>query len=222
MNSMIKENVKSILVRLPAGVEVVAAGKSRSAEEIRQAVEAGIRIVGENYVQEAEEKFKVIGRTAQWHFIGHLQKNKVKRAVEIFDMIETVDSFKIAEQIDKVCQPKSKVMSVLIEVNSAREKQKFGVFPEDVEPLIEQIRQLKYIKICGLMTMGPFLENIEELRPYFRGIRELFEKIKSLNLAGIEMGYLSMGMSDSYPIAIQEGANLVRIGTAIFGKRRQS
>ena len=216
---MIKENTRKILAEVPAGIQVVAATKLRKVEEIKQAIEAGIRIVGENYVQEAEDKFRVIGRVVQWHFIGHLQKNKVKRAVEIFDMIQTLDSFKIAQEIDKVCRLRNKVMPVLIEVNCAREKQKFGVLPEQTESLIKEIRQLENMKILGLMTMGPFLENPEELRGYFRETRQLFERIKSLNLPGVEMRYLSMGMSDSYQIAIQEGANLIRIGTVIFGKR---
>ncbi len=217
---MIKENVRRIFPHLAAGVQLIAATKSRSAAEILEAVEAGIKIIGENYVQEAEKKFKVIGRKVQWHFIGHLQRNKVNRAVEIFDMIETLDSFEIADQINKVCKSKDKVMPVLIEVNCAGEKQKFGFLPEEVESFIERIRQFKYIKILGLMTMGPLLEKPEELRPYFKQTRRLFERIKTLNLANVEMRYLSMGMSDSYQVAIQEGANLVRIGTAIFGKRK--
>jgi hypothetical protein len=217
---MIKENVKKIITQLPSDVKMVVAGKSRSINELKEAIEAGAKIMGENYVQEAEDKFKVIGRIVQWHFIGHLQKNKVKRAVEIFDIIETVDSFKIAKAIDKVCQLKNKVMPILIEVNCARENQKFGLLPEDVESCVKQVGELKYVRIMGLMTMGPFSKNPEELRPYFKETRQLFDKINSLNLPGVEMKYLSMGMSDSYQIAIQEGANLVRIGTVIFGKRK--
>lgn len=205
---------------MPPGVQVVAATKSRSIGEIQEAIEAGIKAVGENYVQETEDKFKVIGRQVVWHFIGHLQRNKVKRAVEIFDMIQTVDSFEIAQEIDKVCKLKNRVMPVLIEINCAREKRKFGLFPEDVESKLLQIRQLRYIKVLGLMTMGPFLDNQEELRPYFRQTHQLFERIRSFNFPGLEIRYLSMGMSDSYWIAIQEGANMVRIGTAIFGKRK--
>lgn len=217
---MIKENTKKVFAQVPGGVQIVAAAKSRTVAEIQEAIAAGIRIVGENYVQQAEDKFRVIGRAVGWHFIGHLQRNKIKRAVEIFDMIETLDSFAIAEGIDKACGLENKVMPVLLEINSAREKQKFGLFPEDVQPLIEQIRQLKHIKILGLMTMGPNLSNPDQLRVYFKQTRQLFERIKALNLPEVEMRYLSMGMSDSYQIAIQEGANLIRIGTAIFGKPR--
>lgn len=216
---MIKENVRRISAQLPAGVEIVAAGKLRSVDEIREAIEAGIKIVGENYVQEAEDKFRVFKKMVQWHFIGHLQKNKVSRAVGIFDMIETVDSFKIAQEIDKVCGLKNKVMPVLIEVNCAREKQKFGLLPDEVEPLIERVRQLKFIKVYGLMTMGPFLEKREELRFYFRETRQLYQRIKSFDFPELEMRYLSMGMSDSYQIAVDEGANLIRVGTGIFGRK---
>ena len=218
---MIRENIKNVFAQMPDGIQIVAAGKSRSIAEIQEAIAAGIRIVGENYVQEAEDKFRVIGRAVQWHFIGHLQRNKIKRAVEIFDMIQTLDSDEIAQGIDKVCGLKNKVMPVLIEINSAREEQKFGVLPENTEPLIRRISQSKHIKISGLMTMGPNLLNPEELRPYFKETRQLFERIKSMNFPNVEMKFLSMGMSDSYQIAIQEGANLVRIGTAIFGKRKQ-
>jgi pyridoxal phosphate enzyme (YggS family) len=218
---MIRENIKKVFAQMPGGIQILAAGKSRSIAEIQEAIAAGIRIVGENYVQEAEDKFRVIGRAVQWHFIGHLQRNKIKRAVEIFDMIQTLDSPEIAQGIDKACGLKNKVMPVLMEINSAREEQKFGVLPENAEPLIKELFQLKHIKINGLMTMGPNLLNPEELRPYFKETHRLFERIKSMNFPNVEMKYLSMGMSDSYQIAIQEGANLVRIGTAIFGKRRQ-
>lgn len=200
-------------------MELAAASKSRSIAEIQQAIAAGVKVVAENYVQEAGEKFKAIGRQVKWHFIGHLQRNKVKRAIDIFDMIESVDSWEIAAAIDKACAAEEKKMLVLVEVNCAREKQKSGVFPEDVERLIEQIHRLSNIKVMGLMTLGPFLQNTEQLRPYFRETQRTFEAIKSLGLAGVEMRYLSMGMSDSYRVALQEGANLVRIGSAIFGKR---
>ncbi|MBU0549068.1 MAG: YggS family pyridoxal phosphate-dependent enzyme [Candidatus Omnitrophota bacterium] len=217
---MIKRNTENLLNRLPAGIQIVAATKARNPEVIKEAIKAGIKIIGENYVQEAEAKYNVLGRVVQWHFIGHLQKNKVKRAVEIFDMIQTIDSFEIAQAIDKACSLKKKVMQVLIEVNSAREKEKFGLFPQDVCSFIEEARQLKNIKINGLMTMGPFLKDASQLRPYFKEARRLFERVKSLNLPGVQMCYLSMGMSDSYQVAVEEGANLIRIGTAIFGRRK--
>jgi len=211
----IRNNIQDILTSLPSHVELVAAAKGRSVEEILEAIEGGVKIVGENYTQEAEEKFSVIGRKVKWHFIGHLQKNKVKKAVRIFDMIETVDSVEIAALVDKSCAEIEKVMPVLIEVNSGKEKNKSGILPEDLENLIKDISGFKNIKPLGLMTMGPFLKNPEDYRPYFRLTLALFDKIKS----AIDIKYLSMGMSGSYQVAIQEGANLIRIGTAIFGPR---
>ncbi len=216
---MIRQNVNQILSELPEGVQLVAAAKTRQPEEILETVGAGVKIVGENYVQEAERAYEIVGARAKWHFIGHLQKNKVKKAVRIFDMIETVDSVAIAREIDKRCAQSGKLMPVLIEVNSGREKQKSGVFPESVEQLVRDIAALLNIKVMGLMTMGPLLADPEDLRPYFAETRKIFEKIKKLGLPNIEMKYLSMGMTNSYKIAIKEGANMVRIGNKIFGQR---
>ena len=216
----IKEKVEWILKELPDGVILIAATKGRSIEEINEAIEAGIKIIGENYVQEAEKKFEAIGKKVKWHMIGHLQTNKVKKAIEIFDMIETVDSEKIAREIDKEAKKRNIIFPILIEINSSREKQKSGVLPEDAEKLIYEISKYENIKIEGLMTMGPFVENPEDIRPYFRITKELFEKFKNLNLPNFEMKYLSMGMSDTWRIAIEEGANIIRIGAAIFGPRR--
>ena len=218
---MIAENVKRLLSELPKGVMLVAAAKARRPEEVLEAVRAGVKIIGENYLQEAEEAYALVGREAEWHFIGHLQRNKVKKAVALFDMIETVDSLRLAEEIDRRCAQIDKVMPVLIEVNSGREEQKAGVMPEEVEDLVKAIAKLNHIKVMGLMTMGPYLQKPEDLRPYFRLTRELFERLKKLKLPGVEMRYLSMGMTDSYQIAIEEGANIVRIGTKIFGPREK-
>ena len=216
---MIKENIQKILSELPEGVELEAACKTRTPWEILEAVEAGIKIIGENYVQEAESAFGIIGNKAKWHFIGHLQKNKVKKAVKIFDTIETIDSLELAELLNGACLKENKTISVLIEVNSGREKQKFGVLPEEAQALIEKISKLKNIKVMGLMTMGPMAGDPKDAQPYFVETKKLFEKIKALNIENVEMKYLSMGMSNSYKIAIEEGANLVRIGSSIFGER---
>jgi len=215
----IKENVQKILGELPGGVELVAAAKTRQPEEVLKAVQSGIRIIGENYVQEAERAYKVVGGKAKWHFIGRLQKNKVKKAVGIFNMIETVDSIEIAKEIDKRCRQIGKVMPVLVEINSGREEQKSGIFPENAEQLIKEISVLQNIKVMGLMTMGPRFGNPEDSRPYFVETRKIFDKIKKLDLPNVEMRYLSMGMTNSYKIAIEEGANIVRIGAKIFGER---
>ena len=216
---MIDENVKRIISELPAGVDLVAAAKTRTPDEIRRAVDAGIRIIGENYVQEAEEAFAALGRIARWHFIGHLQKNKVKKAMPIFDMIETVDSVKLAELIDRECAKLDKTMPVLVEVNSGREPQKSGVLPEEAERLIRDLSEINHIQVLGLMTMGPRFGDPELARPYFQETKRLFDRLSQLDLDNVEMRYLSMGMSNTYEIAIEEGANMVRIGTKIFGKR---
>ncbi|UCC40920.1 MAG: YggS family pyridoxal phosphate-dependent enzyme [Candidatus Aminicenantes bacterium] len=216
---MIEENVKRILEELPPGVQLVAAAKTRTPEEILQAAEAGILIIGQNYVQEALAAFNLIGHRVKWHFIGHLQRNKAKKAIEIFDMIETLDSVELAREIDKRSNNRDKIISVLIEVNSGREKQKFGIFPEEVESFLQEISGFKNIKIQGLMTMGPMFGDPENARPYFVETKKVFERIKSLDLPDVEMKYLSMGMTNSYRVAIEEGANIVRIGTKIFGPR---
>ena len=216
---MIGQNVNQILSELPEGVQLVAAAKTRQPEEILEAVEARAKIIGENYVQEAEKAYEVVGNRAKWHFIGHLQKNKVKKAVRIFDMIETVDSVEIAREIDKRCAQIDKIMPVLIEVNSGRESQKSGVLPENVEQLIEEISALPNIEVMGLMTMGPRVGNPEDSRPYFVETRKIFERMKKLNLPNVQMRYLSMGMTNSYKVAIEEGANMVRLGSKIFGER---
>ncbi len=216
---IIEQNVNQILSELPEGVQLVAAAKTQQPEEILEAVEVGVEIIGENYVQEAERAYDVVGSRAKWHLIGHLQRNKVKKAVRIFDMIETVDSVEIAREIDKRCAQISKVMPVLIEINSGQEKQKSGVFPEGAEQLVRELSAYQNIKVMGLMTMGPRFGNPEDSRPYFVETRKVFENIKKLNLTNVEMKYLSMGMSNSYQIAIEEGANMVRLGTKIFGER---
>jgi pyridoxal phosphate enzyme (YggS family) len=215
----IRENIGKLLKELPRGVELAAAAKSRTPDEVLQAVEAGVKVIGENYVQEAEKARAAIGDKAEWHMIGHLQKNKVKKAVALFDMIETVDSVELAREIDKRCAEMGRVMPVLVEVNSGREEQKAGVLPENAEQLVREISLLSNIRVMGLMTMGPRFGNPEDSRSYFVITRQLLQRIKALKLPNVEMKYLSMGMTNSYKIALEEGANLVRIGTKIFGER---
>ncbi|MGD0210843.1 MAG: YggS family pyridoxal phosphate-dependent enzyme [Desulfomonilia bacterium] len=215
----IRDNVLKLRSEIPQGINVVAAAKSRNAQEILEAIDAGITIVGENYLQESKEMIEAIGKKAAWHFIGHIQKNKVKHIVPLFDMIETVDSLELSGLIDQHSTRHGRIMPVLIEVNIACEAQKHGAMPETVSELIRQISGLPNIRVKGLMTMGPFVEDPEELRPYFRQARTLFEEIKALNILNVSMDDLSMGMSDSFRIAIEEGATMVRIGTKIFGER---
>jgi pyridoxal phosphate enzyme (YggS family) len=216
---VIGERVKALLGELPSHVELVAAAKSRIPREVAEAVAAGVMIIGENYVQEAEAAQAAVGRAVSWHFIGHLQTNKAAKAVELFDLIETVDSLKLAREIDKRSRAKDRVMPVLIEINSGREPQKFGVLPEEAESLIRDLAGLPNIRVEGLMTMGPETGEAEDSRPYFRLTRELFGRIADLAIPGVAMTRLSMGMSHSYRVAVEEGATLVRLGTILFGPR---
>jgi len=215
----IAEKVKRILQTIPQGVTLVAAAKSRTADEVRAAIHAGVTCVGHNYVQEAARMIPLIQEPVRWHMIGHLQRNKVKKAVQLFDMIETVDSWRLAQEIDKRCAALDKVMPVLIEINSGREASKSGVLPEEVDELVRRLSELPHIHIQGLMTMGPRFGNPEEARPYFRATKEAFDRLAAANIPNVEMRYLSMGMSNSYQVAIEEGANMVRIGTLLFGER---
>jgi pyridoxal phosphate enzyme (YggS family) len=212
----IRENVQKLLSELPGGVELVVAAKDRTAKEVLEAVAAGVKVIGENYVQEAERDYLAIENRVRWHCIGSLQKNKVKKAVRLFDMVQTVDSLEIAREIDKRCAQIGKVMPVLVEINSGREEQKSGVLPEDAEELIKALSGLPNVRVTGLMTMGPRTGDPEESRPYFVTTRKLFERIKGLKIPNVEMRYLSMGMSNSYQVALEEGANMVRIGTKVF------
>ena len=217
--AVIRENVGTLLRELPPHVVLVAAAKSRTPEEVREAVEAGVRVIGENYVQEAVAAQAIVGRGVKWHFIGHLQTNKVKKAVEIFDLIETVDSPKLGREIDKRSRDAGKTMPILIEINSGREPQKSGVIPEDAEALVRELSGLANIKVEGLMTMGPETGDPEVSRPYFELTKELFDRLGNLSVPRVTMTWLSMGMSHSYRVAVEEGANVVRLGTRLFGPR---
>ena len=217
----ILDNYNRLRSSIPEYVEIVVAAKTRTVDEIREIISTGATIIGENYVQETRKVQEELGNgTISWHMIGHLQRNKVKDAVKIFDMIETVDSIALAKEIDTRCANIGKVkMSILIEINSGSEPQKSGVLPEKALPLIQEIALLQNIKIVGLMTMGPLSGNPESARPYFIETRKIFNEIKSINIPNVEMHYLSMGMTNSYKVAIEEGSNMVRLGTAIFGER---
>jgi hypothetical protein len=217
----ITDRYNKIVEEIPDYVTLVAAIKTRTAEEIREAIDAGIGIVGGNYVQETGQMLNILGRQVKWHMLGHLQRNKVKQAVQIFDMIQTLDSLRLAKALDSRCANIGKVMPVLVEVNSGRESQKTGIFPEELDELIHSLVDLRNISVQGLMTMGPELGNPEDLRPFLRETKEAFDRIASDRIPGIEMRYLSMGMSDSYAIAIEEGSNMIRLGTKLFGPRRQ-
>jgi pyridoxal phosphate enzyme (YggS family) len=215
----ITESVDSILKTIPTDVILLAAAKTRSLEEVEEVIRAGVTHIGYNYVQEALPIIQAIGSWATWHMIGHLQRNKAKPAVQHFDMIETIDSWRLAKAVERHCTNVGKTMPVLIEINSGREANKTGAMPESIDALVERMSALEHIHVEGLMTMGPRFGDPEDSRPYFKTTREAFERLAAKNLPNVSMQYLSMGMSNSYHIAIEEGANIIRIGTVLFGER---
>jgi hypothetical protein len=216
----IEERARRLLSDIPAGVAVVAAAKTRTPDEVRAVLAAGISIVGENYVQEAEATQAALSHAAaRWHLIGHLQRNKAKDAVRLFDLIQTVDSVRLAEAVDAASHALGRVTPILVEVNSAREPQKSGVLPEDATDFVRTLERLEAVHVVGLMTMGPLVADLEALRPAFRETKRLFDKLSRLALERARMQILSMGMSESYRVAIEEGATMVRVGTALFGPR---
>lgn len=212
----IKENIRRILKQIPKKVVLVAATKGRPVEEINEAIDAGITIIGESYTQEAKRKYDALKGKVEIHGIGYLQSNKVKDSVLMFSMIQTIDSERVANAINDALK---KPMPVLVQVNIAKEKQKKGIFPEHLVSFIKKISSLPNLKINGLMTMGPLVKDPEQLRPYFRRMKQLFDEITPMKIPNVEMKILSMGMTGSYKVAIEEGATMIRIGTGIFGVR---
>ncbi len=219
LTEKIYDSVKRIMDTIPPNVILQAAAKTRSLEEVEAVIAAGVTHIGYNYIQESIPIITAIGNRATWHMIGHLQRNKAKIAVELYDMIETVDSWRLAQSLDRYRAEAGKKIPVLIEVNSGREAAKTGVLPEAAEALVHQISTLEHLQIEGLMTMGPRFGDPEDSRPFFQVTRKIFDHLQRLNLPNVNMHILSMGMSNSYKIAIEEGANLIRIGTKIFGER---
>ncbi|MEA3506859.1 MAG: YggS family pyridoxal phosphate-dependent enzyme [Elusimicrobiota bacterium] len=222
-SSPIKEKVTRLLDELPPGVELEAACKKRSVTEIEAAVAAGVRLLGQNYIQEARETVGKVSNPGsgeiKWHFIGHLQRNKAKKAVELFDMIESLDSLRLARKLNKEGKKAGKTVSCLVEINSGREENKYGIMPGDAVEFVRSVAELNFIKIEGLMTMGPFAGSPEDFRPYFKTTKKIFDKLQNDPPQNCEMKYLSMGMSASYRTAVEEGANIVRVGTKLFGPR---
>ncbi len=207
--------------RIPESVRLVAVSKTVNADRVTQAIDAGAAILGENYIQEARDKFNTLyERSVQWHFIGHLQSNKAKYAVRMFDLIHSVESFKLAKALDKEARKNGKVQDILIQVNISREETKSGITETDAVELIEQISGLENLRVKGLMTMPPFFDAPEQARPFFHQLARLRDRIVERNIPGVSMQELSMGMTGDFEVAIQEGATLVRIGTAIFGARQ--
>jgi pyridoxal phosphate enzyme, YggS family len=214
-----KDEIAGRAGRKPGEVLLVAVTKTRNADEINEAVEAGITDIGENKVQEIMDKYDFV-KPVRWHMIGHLQTNKVKYIIDKVSMIHSVDSFRLAEEIDRRAAQHGSVMDILIQVNSAEEESKFGITTDETGRLIEEIlEKCPNIKICGLMCIAPFEDNPEDVRIYFREVKELYDKYALISHPGLEFQYLSMGMSHDYEAAILEGSNLIRVGTAIFGER---
>ena len=206
--------------RSPDEIKLVAVSKTKPVESIQQALDAGLKRFGENYIQEARDKYdRLSASSIQWHFIGHLQSNKAKYAVRMFDLIHSVDSEKLAVALNKQAAGIGKLQPILVQVNISREFSKFGALREDAVKLVEKISTLENLSLKGLMTLPPFFNSPEKVRPYFKDLRELAAHIHSLSIPGISMNELSMGMTGDFETAIEEGATLVRVGTAIFGER---
>lgn len=200
-------------------VTLIAVSKTKPVEMLEEAITAGATVFGENKVQELCEKYEVLPKNLHWHFIGHLQRNKVKYIVDKVDLIHSVDSLRLAEEISKEAVKRQVEVSILIEVNVAQEESKFGVSVEETENLIREIAILPNIKIQGLMTIAPYVECAEENRMVFRTLKKLAVDIDRKNIDNVNMEMLSMGMTGDYQVAIEEGATMVRVGTGIFGER---
>ncbi|MHC4591532.1 MAG: YggS family pyridoxal phosphate-dependent enzyme [Planctomycetota bacterium] len=221
------DNYRRIRDSLPPGVALVVAAKGRTAAQVAGVVEAGASLIGQNYVQEADQVRAALAAKAdavEWHLIGHLQRNKVRRALPLFDVIQSVDSLRLARAIDErsalstglgVAAP----VRVFVEINVGGEDSKFGCAPDAARYLIEEMAALDHIRVEGLMTMEPYCEDPDDARPYFRRMRELFEELKAFRAPNVDINVLSMGMTNSWRVAVEEGSSMVRIGTAIFGPR---
>jgi PLP dependent protein len=223
----VKENLLRVMEKIeeaarkigrdPNEIKLVAVSKTVEAARIMEAIEAGVSILGENYVQEAQKKIEEIGRPVSWHFIGHLQTNKAKYAIRLFDMIHSLDSVPLAEELNRRAEQADRVMKVMIEVNLSKEATKFGTDEEVVVNLAKRVQNLNHLSLEGLMTMPPYFDSPELSRPYYIALRALKERMVK---EGVPMNGLSMGMSNDFEIAIEEGATYVRVGTAIFGARK--
>ncbi|MEE9935009.1 MAG: YggS family pyridoxal phosphate-dependent enzyme [Deltaproteobacteria bacterium] len=232
MTTQIADNIRTIRNRMaaaaaragrdPAGIRLMAVSKTVEPERIRQAIDAGIGLLGENYVQEAREKIPAVGQAVQWHMIGHLQTNKVKYVVTLFDWIHSVDRLELAQELSRRAGQHGRVLNVLIEINVSGEASKNGARPADVLELARQVAALPNLSVRGLMTMPPYSDDPENSRPYFVALRRLRDELAAAALPGVAMAELSMGMTDDFEVAIEEGATIIRVGRAIFGERRST
>lgn len=202
--------------RNPRDIKLVVAGKYATPMQARQVIKAGVDIIGENREQDLRQKFKIIGNQAHWHFIGHLQRNKVKSVIKMVSMIHSLDSMRLAEELEKRLKQIHKKLPALIEVNTSREKTKHGVAPNEAVSLAQKCSQFKFLKVVGLMTMGALAKDPEANRKHFASLRKLAQKIKNQKIPGVKMKHLSMGTTGDFEVAIEEGATLIRVGSAIF------
>ena len=226
---MLKENLKRVEDKITASCErsgrnredvtLIAVSKTKPVETLQEAYNIGVRVFGENKVQELVEKYEILPKDIHWHMIGHLQRNKVKYIIDKVDLIHSVDSLRLAETIDREAKKHNLTANILIEVNVAGEDSKFGVPPEELENLVDGISHFSNIQVRGLMTIAPFVENAEENRAVFARLRKLSVDIAAKNIDNVNMGLLSMGMTNDYEVAIEEGATIIRVGTGIFGER---
>jgi hypothetical protein len=205
--------------RDPDEVHVVAVSKTVGVPQIREALSAGVRIIGENRVQEAWKKAREIGAEAEWHLVGHLQTNKVKRILEFADVIESVDSIHLADELEKRAEQLNRSVRIFVQVNTSGEESKFGVDPDRTLEFVHQLSEYKRLNVCGLMTIGAFVSDTNRIRACFQELNHLRDKVRSADI-GSELNALSMGMTNDYPIAIEEGATHIRIGRALFGERK--
>lgn len=219
INSAVSRTSNS-LINGSKDVKLVAVTKNHDVTAIREAVAAGAIAIGENRIQEAMQKAQILKEQVEWHLIGHLQTNKVRQAVQLFDLIHSVDSEKLALEINRIAGALDKRQDVLIQINMANEDTKFGIASKNALALGKFISNLEYVRLCGIMTIAPFYENIEQTRPLFRNMYQLFMELKDVNLANTNIEWLSMGMTNDYIVGVEEGSNLVRIGTGIFGQRQ--
>lgn len=205
--------------RNPDEVTLIAVSKTKPASLIREAADAGIRDFGENKVQEIMEKSVQFPEDFRWHMIGHLQRNKVKQVIDKACLIHSVDSLRLASQIEEEAGKRNRMVNILLEINVAREESKYGFFMEDAEAAVREIKDYPHVKICGLMTIAPFVDDPEENREIFRKLNQFYVDMKCKNIDNVTMSVLSMGMTGDYEVAVEEGATMVRVGTGIFGAR---
>lgn len=221
----IRKNIEEAAKKVgrdPNEILLLAVSKTMEVPRIKAAVDCGLTELGENRVQEIMEKYEPMGENVKWHLIGHLQTNKVKYIIDKVKLIHSVESLKLAQEIDKQAKKHNMVAEILVEINMAKEESKFGIMPEEAESFIVELSKLDNIRVRGLMTVAPFVENGEDNRVYFRNMRQLLVDINAKNINNINMDVLSMGMTGDYITAIEEGATIVRVGTGIFGKRDYS